>query len=172
MPPVVAFFGTELESLVQCTDQSFIQKMKILTVFHRRRPLNMSIRVFLKRITPRVNCSWSCYLLAYIYLQRFIQRYPLALIDSYSVHNFIITSLLLAMKFMHNKEYKNSDFAIIGLLPKAEMNLLEAKFMAAIDYRLHVSTEEFVSNYIRMNMSGTSRICHCCCSELLHQPPH
>ncbi|XP_039122882.1 cyclin-U4-3-like [Dioscorea cayenensis subsp. rotundata] len=136
----------------------------------------MSIRVFLKRIWPRVNCSLSCYIVAYIYLRRFTKRYPLALIDSYSIHNFIITSLLLAAKFMHNKKYKNPDFAILGLLPKAEMHMLETKFLAAIDYRLHVSTEEYMNIciWMSMSMSKTSEICPSpsCCYEGLHQHSH
>lgn len=61
---------------------------------------SISIRSYMERIFKYANCSDSCYIVAYIYMDRFIQKQPFVPIDSFNVHRLIITSVLVSAKFM------------------------------------------------------------------------
>lgn len=61
---------------------------------------SISIRSYLERILKYANCSHSCYIVAYIYLDRFIKKQPFLLFNSLSIHRFIITSVLVSAKFI------------------------------------------------------------------------
>jgi Cyclin len=62
----------------------------------------ISVRDYLERIFKFAGCSPSCYVVAYIYLDRYLQRYPSVTIDSLNVHRFLITSVLTAVKFVED----------------------------------------------------------------------
>jgi hypothetical protein len=60
------------------------------------------VRAYMARIARFAGCSPACYVVAYVYLDRFLcrgRRLALA-VDSYSVHRLIITAVLAAVKFM------------------------------------------------------------------------
>lgn len=62
----------------------------------------ISVRAYVARIARFAGCSPACYVVAYIYLDRLLQRargFALA-VDSYSVHRLLITTVLAAVKFM------------------------------------------------------------------------
>lgn len=60
----------------------------------------ISVRDYLERIFRFASCSPSCYVVAYIYLDRYLQRHPSVTLDSLNVHRFLITSVLTAVKFV------------------------------------------------------------------------
>jgi len=75
----------------------------------RRRPVSafqgltkpaISIGGYLERIFRFASCSPSCYVVAYIYLDRFLRRRPALAVDSFNVHRLLITSVLTAVKFV------------------------------------------------------------------------
>lgn len=60
----------------------------------------ISVRDYLERIFRFAGCSPSCYVVAYIYLDRYLLKHPTVTIDSLNVHRFLITSVLTAVKFV------------------------------------------------------------------------
>jgi hypothetical protein len=60
----------------------------------------ISIGGYLERIFRFASCSPSCYVVAYIYLDRFLRRRPALAVDSFNVHRLLITSVLTAVKFV------------------------------------------------------------------------
>ena len=60
----------------------------------------ISIGGYLERIFRFASCSPSCYVVAYIYLDRFLCRRPALAVDSFNVHRLLITSVLTAVKFV------------------------------------------------------------------------
>lgn len=73
----------------------------------------ISVRSYLERIFRYANCSSSCYVAAYIYLDRFLRRSPSVAVDSFNVHRFIITSILVAVKFMDDMWDLNAHVSIL-----------------------------------------------------------
>lgn len=71
-----------------------------LTVFHGLRAPTISIEKYLERIFKYANCSPSCFVVAYAYIDRFIHQQPGIPITSLNVHRLLITSVMVAAKFL------------------------------------------------------------------------
>ncbi|XP_010491362.1 PREDICTED: cyclin-U4-2-like [Camelina sativa] len=103
----------------------------------------ISIRSYMERIFKYANCSDSCYVVAYIYLDRFIQKQPFLPIDSYNVHRLIISSVLVSAKFMDDLCYNNAYYAKIGGITTEEMNFLELDFLFGVGFQLNVTCSTY-----------------------------
>ncbi|TYG95346.1 hypothetical protein ES288_A11G260900v1 [Gossypium darwinii] len=60
----------------------------------------ISIQSYLDRIYKYANCRLSCFIVAYVYLDWFAQRQSLSPFDSFNIHRLLITSVLVATKFI------------------------------------------------------------------------
>ena len=58
------------------------------TIYHINAPLRMSINDYLTRLSQYVSCSKECYVLALIYIDRFMELNPGQTINSYTVHKY------------------------------------------------------------------------------------
>ncbi|KAG8092590.1 hypothetical protein GUJ93_ZPchr0012g20983 [Zizania palustris] len=105
----------------------------------------ISIGGYLERIFRFANCSPSCYVVAYIYLDRFLRRRPVLAVDSFNVHRLLITSVLTAVKFVDDICYNNAYFARVGGISLMEMNYLEVDFLFGIAFDLNVTPAAFAS---------------------------
>ncbi|KAJ1693853.1 hypothetical protein LUZ63_010551 [Rhynchospora breviuscula] len=106
---------------------------------------SISVRDYLERIFRFAGCSPSCYVVAYIYLDRYLQRHPTVTIDSLNVHRFLITSVLTAVKFVDDICYNNAYFAKVGGITLMEMNYLEVDFLFGVGFELNVTPVTFTS---------------------------
>ncbi|KAL0708609.1 hypothetical protein Bca4012_075035 [Brassica carinata] len=59
------------------------------------------------------------------------------------IHRLLITSLLVAAKFLDRKCYNNAYYAKIGGVSTEEMNKLERTFFFDLDFRQNITTEVF-----------------------------
>lgn len=105
----------------------------------------ISVRSYLERISRYANCSPSCYVVAFVYLDRFAGRHPSVPIDSFSVHRLLITSILTAVKFMDDIYYNNTYFAKVGGISLMEMNHMEVDFLFGVGFELNVTPAAFAS---------------------------
>ncbi|CAN4085307.1 unnamed protein product [Withania somnifera] len=144
MPKVMNFMASVLERVAEKNDLSRrfggVQKISIFDGFTRP---TISVQSYLERIFKYANCSPSCFIVAYIYLDRFSQRQPLLPINSFNVHRLLITSVLVSAKFMDDILYNNSYYAKVGGISTREMNLLEVDFLFAIGFQLNVTPTTF-----------------------------
>lgn len=111
------------------------------TPFHGVYAPEISLAQYLERIFTYANCSFSCFVLAYVYIHRFIELNPHVPIASTCVHRLLITSVLLAAKFLDDVYYSNAFYANVGGITTAELNMLEIELLKRLDYRLHVHPE-------------------------------
>lgn len=139
-PPVLNVLARLLEETVNGNELS---GDGCVTLFCGLRPPAVPLAAYLARIFRYANCSPSCYVLAFIYLERLIQNDPQLRITSLSVHRLLSTAVLVATKFIDDSYYNNAYFAKIGGISLGEMNALEVEMLQRIDYRLHVHSEEF-----------------------------
>jgi hypothetical protein len=75
-------------------------KKKAVSAFQGLTKPAISVGGYLERIFRFAGCSPSCYVVAYIYLDRFLRRRPALAVDSFNVHRLLITSVLTAVKFV------------------------------------------------------------------------
>lgn len=105
IPKVITFLSSRLERVSRSNDDENVER-RLKTVaktsaFHGSTKPNVSIRSYLERIFKYGNCSPSCFVVAYVYLDRFVQCQPINLpIDSFNVHRLLITSVLVSAKFL------------------------------------------------------------------------
>ena len=73
-----------------------------MTKFHALRVPAISVKDYLNRIFKYASCSYECFVLALIYIDRVIQRNSFV-VNSLNVHRVVITSVMLAAKFFDDQ---------------------------------------------------------------------
>ncbi|KAL2924589.1 Cyclin-P3-1 [Bienertia sinuspersici] len=97
-------FLSLLSSLLQNTVQQNEMLLEtaliddVLTVFHGSRAPPMGIQQYINRIFKYSGCSPSCFIVAYIYVDRYLQHTKTYL-TSLNVHRLLATSVMVAAKF-------------------------------------------------------------------------
>ncbi|XP_020574080.1 cyclin-P4-1-like isoform X1 [Phalaenopsis equestris] len=102
-----------------------------------------SIQRYLEYIFYWTDCSLSCYIIAYIYVDRFLYLNPSVILDSSNVHRFLITSILTSVKFMDGSNHDNVHFATVGGISVCEMNELEVNFLFGLRFNLNVTASTY-----------------------------
>ncbi|KAF8115566.1 hypothetical protein N665_0025s0034 [Sinapis alba] len=148
MPNVITAMSSLLQRVSETNDDHSrpLWEHQRISSFSALTKPSISIRSYMERIFKYANCSDSCYIVAYIYLDRFIQKQPFVPIDSFNVHRLIITSVLVSAKFMDDMCYNNAFYAKIGGITTEEMNLLELDFLFGIGFQLNVTLSTY-NNY-------------------------
>ncbi|KAH9537979.1 hypothetical protein CY35_16G080800 [Sphagnum magellanicum] len=149
-PRVISVLSSLLDRVVARNETQILahnhsicpQKM---TVFHGFKAPNISIEKYLERIFKYANCSPSCFVVAYAYIDRFIRQQPGIPITSLNVHRLLITSVMVAAKFLDDAYYNNAYYAKVGGVTTAEMNRLEIEFLFRLDFRLQLTVRVFES---------------------------
>ncbi|XP_028092640.1 cyclin-U4-1 [Camellia sinensis] len=145
MPKLITFLSSLLHRVAESNDLNRLSRPQKISVFHGLTRPTISIESYLERIFKYANCSPSCFIVAYVYLDRFVQRQPSLPINSFSVHRLLITSVMVAVKFMDDIYYNNAYYAKVGGISTAEMNFLEVDFLFGLGFHLNVTPTTFHS---------------------------
>ncbi|MCO5565159.1 hypothetical protein L7F22_018832 [Adiantum nelumboides] len=148
-PSVIRVLSSLLERVVTRNERlpppSTDESQKKFAEFSGLRVPTISIEQYLERIFKYANCSTSCFVVAYAYIDRLIQFQPNLRITSANVHRILITSILVSAKFLDDSYYDNAYYAQIGGISTKEMNKLEWDFLFLLDFRLQVTVSVFES---------------------------
>nr|AFK41945.1 unknown [Lotus japonicus] len=145
MPKLLAFLSSMLKKVAESNDLNQQQQLihQKISVFHGLTRPTISIQSYLERIFKYANCSPSCFIVAYVYLDRFTQKQPSLPINSFNVHRLLITSVMVAAKFMDDMYYNNAYYARVGGITTIEMNFLELDFLFGLGFNLNVTPGTF-----------------------------
>lgn len=101
IPRVLSIISSLLERSVQRNEKLLEtrRKKEVVTVFHGLRAPALSIPNYLERIFKYSSCSPSCFVVAHIYMDRYIHSVNTHL-TSLNVHRMLITSVMVAAKFI------------------------------------------------------------------------
>ncbi|KAL3516095.1 hypothetical protein ACH5RR_022997 [Cinchona calisaya] len=143
-PRILSILASTLEKTILKNEKLLKEsnEKEVITIFHGSRAPALSIRQYIDRIFKYANCSASCFVVTYIYMERFLHRTN-GYLTSLNVHRLLITSFMLAAKFVEDECYNNAYYAKVGGISTSEINRLEMKLLVAVDFRLHVSIETF-----------------------------
>ncbi|CAA0820341.1 Cyclin-U4-1 [Striga hermonthica] len=145
-PKLIGFLSLLLQRVAESNDlRCEAHTQKISSVFHGLTRPTISIHSYLQRIFKYANCSTSCYIVAYVYLDRFTHSQPALKIDSLNVHRLLITSVMISAKFMDEMYYNNAYYAKVGGMSTREMNILEVDFLFGLGFHLNVTPSTFHS---------------------------
>lgn len=123
-----------------CTKNHSIPSQQ--TVFHSIQIPHMTIHDYAKRIAKYSNCSEECFILAVIYVHRYV-KFSGHAITFYNVHRLLITTVMLAAKVRDDVFYSNGYYSGIGGITKSELNNLEINLCSTLQWELFVKPEEF-----------------------------
>lgn len=143
-PRVLSLLSSFLERSIQ-KNELLIETRQIkdvITIFHGLRAPTLGIRQYIDRVFKYSCCSPSCFVIAHIYLERFLRRMDVQ-ITSLNVHRLLITGVMVAAKFIDDAFYNNAFYAKVGGVSTVELNRLEMKFLFGLDFRLQVTVETF-----------------------------
>ncbi|KAE8721391.1 Cyclin-P3-1 [Hibiscus syriacus] len=143
-PRILSLLSSLLEKSVQKneTESETMNFKDNVAIFHGLRAPTISIKNYIDRIFKYAGCSPSCFLVAYIYVDRFIQQTAVHL-TSLNVHRLLITSVLVATKFIDDAFFNNAYYARVGGVTTGELNRLEMSFLFSLDFRLQVTVDTF-----------------------------
>ncbi|KAM7277243.1 hypothetical protein ACFE04_019109 [Oxalis oulophora] len=156
MSKLITFLSSLLQRVAETNDlnREFNQTAQKISIFHGLTRPTITIESYLERIFKYANCSPSCVIVAYVYLDRFTQRQPLLPINSFNVHRLLITSVLVSAKFMDDIYYNNAYYAKVGGISTTEMNFLEVDFLFGLGFNLNVTPNTYQSycSYLQKEM--------------------
>ncbi|KAJ9543309.1 hypothetical protein OSB04_023016 [Centaurea solstitialis] len=141
-PKVLSCISSLLQKLVEKNETSLQTEDDQITVFHGSRAPTLTVQQYVDRIYKYSRCSPSCFVVAYIYIDRFM-RSENVIVTSLNVHRLLITSVMLAAKFVDDAFFNNAYYAKVGGVTTSELNRMEMKFLFGIDFRLYVSLSTF-----------------------------
>ncbi|CAH2057919.1 unnamed protein product [Thlaspi arvense] len=114
-------------------------------VFDCREIPDMTIQSYLERIFRYTKAGPSVYVVAYVYIDRFCQNNEGFRISLTNVHRLLITTIMIASKYVEDMNYRNSYFAKVGGLETEDLNKLELEFLFLMGFKLHVNVSVFES---------------------------
>ncbi|WOK93581.1 hypothetical protein Cni_G02281 [Canna indica] len=143
-PRILSLLTSILEATIQKNEKELdsLEIKEITTIFSGLRAPTLSIKRYIERIFKYTKCSPSCFLIGYIYIERFLQQ-PNIHLTSFNVHRLIITSVAVAAKFIDDAFCTNAYYARVGGISTLEMNRLEINFLFSLDFRLQVTVGTF-----------------------------
>ncbi|XP_023772778.1 cyclin-U4-1 [Lactuca sativa] len=143
MSKLIAYLSSLLQQVAESNDLNPRFHQQKISAFHGLSRPSISIQSYLERIFKYANCSPSCYVVAYVYLDRFTQQQPSLSINSFNVHRLLITSVMIAAKFMDDMYYNNAYYAKVGGITTTEINFLEVDFLFGLGFQLNVNPTTF-----------------------------
>lgn len=143
-PRFLSLLSSLLENSVQKNEMllATAQIEDVLTIFHGSRAPPVSIQQYFDRLFKYAGCSPSCFIVAYIYVDRYLQQ-TRSCLTSFNVHRLLITSVMVAAKFVDDAFFNNAYYAKVGGISTSEMNRLEMKLLFSLDFRLQVNIDTF-----------------------------
>lgn len=90
-----------IEEVERCSSSSPIsQVLVVLEAFRAPRVPSISIGKYLGRIYKYTGCSPSCFVVAFVYVDRLLYKYPGFLVVSFNVHRLMLSAVLIASKVL------------------------------------------------------------------------
>mmetsp|Transcript_11066 Transcript_11066/g.20116 ORF Transcript_11066/g.20116 Transcript_11066/m.20116 type:complete len:221 (+) Transcript_11066:129-791(+) len=137
------YFVTALATVLTHLASARNGRPQRVTKFHSIRAPNLSVHDYLLRIAKFFQCSHECFVLCLIYIDRIVKLHPEFTMCHLNIHRLLVTSVMLAVKFFDDVYYSNAYYAKVGGVRTKEVNALEAQFLKLIEWRLHVTPQEY-----------------------------
>jgi hypothetical protein len=138
---VVELLGPLLDKTIQRNDM--LGRKSELAEFEAGKACPLTASAYLKRIMKYGGCSPCCVVVGLMYLQRLKQRMPTVCLTSGNMQRLLLTSVMVAAKFLDDLYYSNKHWAQIGGLNLQELNTLELKLLFQLSFAVGVTREEY-----------------------------
>ena len=122
---------------------------KLIKPFLSKKIPSISIEKYLVRLVSHSKMEISTLILILIYIDKICKNNKFRL-NFFNIHKFIVTSMLVSIKYNEDDFFSNSFYAKVGGVSKTELNTLEYIFLSLIDFELYVDDDLYnkYSSYI------------------------
>uniref|UniRef100_A0A7S3MSB4 Cyclin-like domain-containing protein n=1 Tax=Fabrea salina TaxID=342563 RepID=A0A7S3MSB4_9CILI len=107
-------------------------------LFSRRKPPPLNLLSYVERLQEMLSCPDEVFGLAYIYINKLLNSFPLLQLTPNNVHRLAFTSIVIAYKYSQDIPFKAKDFAKIGGVTCKELKDMESTMLEALDWKLYV----------------------------------
>jgi len=114
-----------------------------ITVFDATHTPAVGIQDYARRLHRYLYCTEECFVISLVLLERILESNRGLAITHLNVHRCFLASSTLAAKFQDDDFYSNPFYAHVGGVTQDEMLNLEAEFLRMLDWRAHVSNEDY-----------------------------
>jgi len=119
-------------------------------IFHSTTVPDISLPAYLKRVAWFLGCPTASFVLTLEYVYRLAQYCPEVEVNDNSVHQIVITCIMVATKFICDKSIKNSFYARIAGLPGANLAAFEVQLTFLLKFDLYVLPAHYDARYQSM----------------------
>lgn len=99
--------------------------------------------VYVERWHQYASCSDECFVLALVYVDRYLARVPSLTLTIDSVHRLVSTALVTAIKFHDDAYFMNAFYARIAGVTADALLQMELEFLQGIDFCLYIDADEY-----------------------------
>ena len=90
-------------------------------------------------------CSDSCYIMAFIYIDRIMKRHPNLVLNKKTIHRLVLGTLVVAIKFHDDLLAKNTIYARLGGVTASELNLLVISILLLLQFKVNIRPQVYYS---------------------------
>ena len=112
------------------------------------------IAAYVSRIADLCNCSSSCFIVAWRYLKQLEKKDSKFALNKLNVHRLVITTMMVASKFIDDKNYSNQYWAGVRLHLSCADSI---RFADPALYRRLAASQNLSSTRSRLSSSSISR---------------
>ena len=115
---------------------------KKIKLFMLKKIPSISIKDYLLRLVKYSKINGSTLIFILIYIDRLCLKNKFK-ITFLNIYKFILTALVIAVKFNEDEFYSSEFYAKLGGISKTEMNIMEYEFITMINFNLFIKEELF-----------------------------
>ncbi|EFA78699.1 hypothetical protein PPL_08160 [Heterostelium album PN500] len=139
--PISFIYAEILKQLVSDGDR--LDNTEMTGVFYNPLGVKPAISIvdYMKRLVTFLGCSYSCFIISLIYIDRMLKKeYTL---NSYNVHRFVFGCVLVSIKFYDDYFYPTNVYARVGGVSVKETNEIERKILEELEFNIVVNEFEY-----------------------------
>ena len=130
-----------LDQVVSNIERSSLQYAFTKTHFDSVHAPSISLYDYMSRIHIYTECSDSCFIIAFIYIDRILQNNPSLELNRKNVHRLILTAAIIAIKYSDDTYASNEFYAKVGGINLAELNLMESDMLVLLNFELSIDPQ-------------------------------
>ncbi|TQS36407.1 hypothetical protein Golomagni_03145 [Golovinomyces magnicellulatus] len=146
MKDLVILISNMIQELISTNDK-LPPRSNVLTRFHSRTPPGISVFEYLQRLAKHTTLTPPLLLSMVYYIDQLCLLYPDFIINSLTVHRFLITACTVASKGLSDAFLNNATYARVGGINFSELGLLELDFLYRLDWKIIPNSTSLVKYY-------------------------
>merc|ERR1711916_110196 len=148
-----------------CTTHDFANvRQTPPSVFDSYVPPRVSLLDFIIKIYKYSQSSYKSHIYAFIYIDRLIYTNDL-IVNSYNIHRLVITSFMIASKFIDDRGFNNEFHSQISGISLEEITTLEVEFLFLMNFNLVVDEKECKRYEKFLQSHPVIEKCPCACDR-------